>query len=230
MSGISKKWNLRLFSLLVFCAFFLGACLGNRMDGNRETFETENATIDFFGSSTSSEDMTAMSQSSEGKGSETFIETATSKDSTAFQTQMSSDIEGDEREDKIGASSMDAENDKVEYIRVSILLEAPSVTEAGYSLSEITSNSDAQAYQMKLKEIQAEIIHLIEEHTGEPMDVKWQITLSANVISANIRSLDKEWISQLPGVVSVMEETLTEPNHTGTQNPAFETKTQNTAQ
>lgn len=106
-------------------------------------------------------------------------------------------------------------------VRVAIRLAAPSVTGAGYSLGSITQNPEAQAYQDKLRQEQDEMIRRIEERIGHPIQVKQRMTLSTNVISANVYITDIELIRSMKGVISVTEETRHDPTGGATPSPAI---------
>lgn len=95
-----------------------------------------------------------------------------------------------------------------ETVRVVIRLDKPSVAEAGYHIRSIATDPAAQAYRKELEQDQADVAHRIEEATGRPLDVVWNITLTANVISANVAPEDMELIRSVEGVVSVSEERL----------------------
>jgi len=103
-----------------------------------------------------------------------------------------------------------------DMVRVAIALDKPSVAEAGYRVNNIANDPAAQAYRAELERYQAEITRRIEALTGEPLDVVWNITLTANVISANVRLSDMERIRTVEGVASVEQETLNEPTSPGT--------------
>ena len=103
-----------------------------------------------------------------------------------------------------------------DMVRVAIALDKPSVAEAGYRVNNIANDPAAQAYRGELERYQAEITRRIEALTGEPLDVVWNITLTANVISANVRLSDMERIRTVEGVASVEQETLNEPTSPGT--------------
>lgn len=105
-------------------------------------------------------------------------------------------------------------------VRVAIRLAAPSVTGAGYSLGGIANDPEAQAYQARLREEQDEIIRQIEERLGHPIDVKQRLTLSTNVISANVYPDDIEAIRSMEGVVSITEEMRHDPTGSVTPRPA----------
>ena len=69
----------------------------------------------------------------------------------------------------------------------------------------------AQAYRDILLENQEEVQDKISTAIGKDLDAVWNLTLAANVISANIRWGDMEKIAATPGVSEVVPETLYEP-------------------
>ena len=72
-------------------------------------------------------------------------------------------------------------------VRVSILLNQPSTIEMGYSTENIAQNSNATAYRAALRRSQDTVQKAIEAELGKPLDVKWNLTLAANIISANVK-------------------------------------------
>ena len=71
-------------------------------------------------------------------------------------------------------------------VRVSIFLEEASTIAAGFSTESIAANSEAMAYRASLKDQQAEITAAIERKLAGKLDVVWNLTLAANIISATI--------------------------------------------
>lgn len=98
-----------------------------------------------------------------------------------------------------------------DMVRVSIILDKPSTIEAGYSTQNIVSNDEAMSYRDSLKQEQAAITSKIETATDEKLDVVWNLTLAANIISANVPYGDIEDILAVPGVEDVVVETQYEP-------------------
>ena len=88
-------------------------------------------------------------------------------------------------------------------VRVSIVLERASTVDAGYPLEGIADNAAARAYRDGLKAEQAEMTARIEAALGGTLDVKRNLTLAANIISANVRYGDLAAIRAVPGVASV---------------------------
>ena len=74
-----------------------------------------------------------------------------------------------------------------DVVRVSIFLEDQSTIMAGFATDSIAANSQAMAYRANLKDKQAETTAAIEKTIGGKLDVVWNLTLAANVISANVK-------------------------------------------
>ena len=94
-----------------------------------------------------------------------------------------------------------------EIVRVSIVLEKASTIRAGFSTMDIADNKAAMAYRADLKKEQVSMVQRIEKATGNQLDVVWNLTLAANLISANIPYGEIETIKALPGVQTVVLET-----------------------
>ncbi|MBR4424972.1 MAG: S8 family serine peptidase, partial [Oscillospiraceae bacterium] len=93
-----------------------------------------------------------------------------------------------------------------DLVRVSIVLERASTIDAGFPMEGIAENSAARNYRSLLKQEQAAVTASIESALGRKLDVKWNLTLAANIISANVRYGDLETIRAVPGVAEVFEE------------------------
>ena len=100
-----------------------------------------------------------------------------------------------------------------DVVRVSIVLEKASTIKAGFSTMGISGNEAAMAYRADLKKDQSNMVQRIESAIGNKLDVVWNLTLAANMISANVRYADIAAIEKLPGVKSVVLENryLAEP-------------------
>lgn len=103
--------------------------------------------------------------------------------------------------------------DADETVRVSIVLEEPSTLERGYATAGIASNGSATAYRSGLQKGQETMAQTISRQalSGEKLDVVWNLTLAANLISANVAYGDIESIQAVPGVKEVILETRYEP-------------------
>ena len=97
-------------------------------------------------------------------------------------------------------------------VRVSIFLEKESTIVAGFSADSIAANSEAMAYRAGLKENQAKITAAIEQKLGGKLDVVWNLTLAANLISANVKYGQIKAIEAVAGVREVLVETSYEPD------------------
>ena len=98
-----------------------------------------------------------------------------------------------------------------QIVRASIVMEKESTIEAGFSTTDIAQNDDAMSYRNELKAEQEAMTAKIEAAIGSKLDVQWNLTLAANIISANIAYGDMETIAAVPGVKDVFVETQYEP-------------------
>ena len=101
-----------------------------------------------------------------------------------------------------------------DVVRVSIIMEKDSTIKAGFSPLGIADNQAAATYREGLKNDQAEVVSRIEKVIKTDLDVVWNLTLAANLISANVEYGQIEVIEKLPGVQSVVLETQYLPNTT----------------
>ena len=99
-----------------------------------------------------------------------------------------------------------------DMVRVSIFLEDQSTIMAGYSVDSIAANSQAMAYRAGLKNKQAQVTAAIERKLGQKLDVVWNLTLAANVISANVKFGQIADIEAVSGVSQVLVETCYAPD------------------
>ena len=98
-------------------------------------------------------------------------------------------------------------------VRASILLEGKSTIENGYSKEAISLDPAARSYRESLKETQDDIAAVISRDVlnGEKLDVVWNLTLAANIISANIPAEKINEIKALDGVKDVFIENQYSP-------------------
>ena len=117
--------------------------------------------------------------------------------------------------DRVSASLLDGKGDfygpTVTYndediVRVSIFLKDVATIDK-YSTDGIAENDQAMEYRDDLKTEQDAVVKKIEEVLCEELDVQWNLTLVANVISANIQYGQIRKISQIDGVRKVVLET-----------------------
>ena len=93
-----------------------------------------------------------------------------------------------------------------DVVRASIILRRNSTIDAGYSAMDITSNQSAINYREGLKRDQTNMIHQIENTIKTDLDVVWNLTLAANIISVNVQYGQIEAIEKMPGVKAVVLE------------------------
>lgn len=104
-----------------------------------------------------------------------------------------------------------------DLVRVSIVLEDESTIEAvtseGYTLADIAANKVAMNYRAGLQNVQNAMAAAISSEAldGEKLDVVWNLTLAANIISANVPYGKIEAIRELKGVKDVVLEQRYEP-------------------
>ena len=94
------------------------------------------------------------------------------------------------------------ENDQ---IRVFIVLDGKSTLEKGYSTTDIASNQSAMHYAEGLAEAQDAVAQRISKEAlnGKDLEIRWNLTLVANAMSANVRYGDIPAIEQVKGVKAV---------------------------
>ena len=100
-----------------------------------------------------------------------------------------------------------------DMVRVSIILEdAPALNQVS-SIDGIGTNAVVTTYRKSLEKSQAVMEAAISRDVldGEPLDVQWNLTLIANLISANVPYGDIAAIEALDGVKEVVLETRYEP-------------------
>ena len=137
--------------------------------------------------------------------------------------------------DRVSASLLnkeaaDLQDDQPEYaptdiVRVSIVLNKAATIQAGYSTMDIANNTAAMNYRAKLQVEQENLVTKIEKVTKEKLDVVWNLTLAANIISANVQYGQISSIEKVPGVKSVLIETVYQPDvvSSGAANPNMAT-------
>ena len=104
--------------------------------------------------------------------------------------------------------------DPDEIVRVTIHLEKAPTIGAGFEMSGITTDSEAKLYREELRAEQDRLEKTIERRIlgGKQLDVVWNLTLAANLISANVRRGDIARIAELDGVRSVAVENCYAPD------------------
>ncbi|MBQ6541203.1 MAG: hypothetical protein IJL73_01835, partial [Lachnospiraceae bacterium] len=92
-------------------------------------------------------------------------------------------------------------------VRASIVLDGQATLKK-YSAENIANNAGAKSYRAQLQAQQDKLAATISKEVlgGEKLDVVWNITLAANIISANIPYDKIDLIKVLPGVKDVVLE------------------------
>ena len=100
-----------------------------------------------------------------------------------------------------------------QVVRVSIVLDEESTIDAGYEISTLSVDPLAIAYRDDLKVKQETLETKIERQAldGKELDVVWNLTLAANLISANVEYGQIDDIKAVPGVKDVVIEMQYEP-------------------
>ncbi len=114
---------------------------------------------------------------------------------------------------RISDTSVEPDHDPAEIVRVSIILEDKPTVQAGYATRDIARNDRAMAYSARLQAKQDQLAQTISETVldGQALDVVWNLTLVANLISANVAYGELDEIRALDGVRSVVLERTYEP-------------------
>ena len=92
---------------------------------------------------------------------------------------------------------------ETDIVRVSIVLEKPSTIQAGFGIDNIAKNNSAMSYRNGLKSDQEAMIKKIQSAISGKLDVKWKLTLAANIISANVMYGQIDAIRAIDGVADV---------------------------
>ena len=98
-----------------------------------------------------------------------------------------------------------------DVVRVSIVLDKASTLDAGFSTENIANNAAAMAYREGLRADQAAMTAKIEQAIGGKLNVQWNLTLAANIISANVTYGKLDAIKAIDGVKEVFVENRYEP-------------------
>ncbi len=99
-----------------------------------------------------------------------------------------------------------------DIVRVSIVMDKAGALEAGFDAEDIANNDDAMNYRNELKKAQNAMVERINLKLGCELDVKWNLTLAANLISANVAYGQIKDIKAMDGVKTVVIETAYEPD------------------
>ncbi len=113
---------------------------------------------------------------------------------------------------KYEEAAQSSEYDATDVVRVSIVLEKESTIEKFGSVDKIETSAAVQ-YRSGLKAEQQSIQQRISTQalSGAALDVQWNLTLAANIISANVQYGQIEKIEKVKGVKAVYIETRYDP-------------------
>ena len=103
----------------------------------------------------------------------------------------------------------DAPYADTDVVRASIVLDGKSTLDAGFDAKTVATDSEAIAYRKSLRAEQNKMTDKISAEVlgGEELDVVWNLTLAANIISANVEFGKLLTIKDMPGVKDVIIET-----------------------
>ena len=93
-----------------------------------------------------------------------------------------------------------------DVVRASIILSKAPTIKAGFAVDSIASNKAAVSYRESLKRDQANLVTRIEKAIRTELDVVWNLTLIANIISVDVEYGKIKDIEKLPGVQAVVLE------------------------
>ena len=97
-----------------------------------------------------------------------------------------------------------------DILRVSIVLDKAGTLEAGFKAETAGTNFFAKLYRNNLRKEQDKITAKIENAIDADLDVVWNLTLAANIISANVAYGQIDEIESVKGVEKVLIETIYE--------------------
>ncbi len=126
----------------------------------------------------------------------------------------------------VEAKTEEPEYTPTDVVRVSIVMEKKATLKAGFSTQGVAQNAAALAYRQEIRDQQTAITAQIEQAVGSRLDVQWNLTLAANIISANVAYGDIDTIRAVPGVQEVFLENRYEPcviDEKGTDKPNMAT-------
>ncbi len=141
---------------------------------------------------------------------------ASSEEDAPTITEIESDI--DPRlpelfETEEADETQDGEHAPDDVVRIAIILDGKSAIDKGFPVASIAKDKAAAVYRGKLLCEQELVINRIENRVldGGELDVFTNLTLVANLISANVKYSQIEEIEKLAGVKEVIIENVYEP-------------------
>lgn len=151
---------------------------------------------------------------------------AQSPEHVSLKFQETDGVSPQVQQEPVTETSPQPEYAPTDVVRVSIVMEQASTLEQGFSTADVGKNPQALAYRQNLRQAQATTTAQIEQAMGSRLDVQWNLTLAANLISANVAYGDIETIQSVSGVKDVFLETRYEPcvvDEVGTADPNMAT-------
>lgn len=145
--------------------------------------------------------------------------TASASDDSDLFSKVSNDLVSASIPKKNTLQEADPKYTSDQVLRVSIVLDEASTLEAGYDIKNIADDASAAAYRNKLKASQSAITAKISAAIKKDLDVVRNLTLAANIISANVEYGQIEAIEKIDGVDKVLIETKYEPAKTNEKLP-----------
>lgn len=141
----------------------------------------------------------------------TFSSLAEDNGAIDFKEVSSNSVSAGLTKEKLDTDSGESVYSDTDVVRVSIVLKDKSTientVENGYDIENIAENSAAMSYRSILQDKQEDLANKIEKVTNEDLDVVWNMTLAANIISANVEYGQIEAIEALEEVEEVLIET-----------------------
>lgn len=129
-----------------------------------------------------------------------------------FEQVDNSAIQSNLLNEKAKVSTTAAQNyDAEDVVRVSIVLKDDSVIDAGYSTDDILNNSKALKQITKIKDNQKKVEKEIEKAIKKDLDVKQNLAIVANIVSADVKFGDISKIESVKSVKKVVIENQYEP-------------------
>lgn len=146
----------------------------------------------------------------------TFSALAEDTGAINFKEVSNNSVSAELSDKKLDTDSGTSPYTDTDVVRVSIVLkDKPTIentVEMGYDIENIAENSAAMSYRSVLQDKQANLVNEIEKVTKEDLDVVWNLTLAANIISANVEYGQIEAIEALEEVEEVLIETQYYPD------------------
>ena len=101
-----------------------------------------------------------------------------------------------------------------DIVRVSIFLEREPTLKAGFDAEDVRKSAAATAYRDSLRTYQDAVTNKINAAIGSKIDIRWNITLGADIISANVPYGQIDKIKIVDGVADVVLEPEYKPAET----------------